>query len=93
MRSEFAASLPRAVKNHLLPPALLYDSGSLCVSLDRHDRVSAAVAFHSRTRLSIANEIEKAIDFELPDEEEKAWRLHEQLGQGPMVLVFYRGDW
>jgi peroxiredoxin len=37
--------------------------------------------------------VEKAIDFELPDHEGKQWRLSDQLKRGPVLLVFYRGDW
>jgi len=37
--------------------------------------------------------VEKAIDFELPDHEGEAWRLADHLAHGPVVLVFYRGDW
>ena len=37
--------------------------------------------------------MDKAIDFELPDHEGKAWRLADHLAGGPVVLVFYRGDW
>ncbi len=37
--------------------------------------------------------MERAIDFELPDHEGKAWRLTDHLAQGPVLLVFYRGDW
>jgi peroxiredoxin len=35
----------------------------------------------------------KAIDFELPDQNGNAWRLADHLARGPVVLVFYRGDW
>ena len=31
--------------------------------------------------------------FELPDEERQPFNLLERLGEGPVVLVFYRGDW
>ncbi|CAA9445100.1 MAG: hypothetical protein AVDCRST_MAG78-2800 [uncultured Rubrobacteraceae bacterium] len=31
--------------------------------------------------------------FELPDEEGSPFGLFEQLRDGPIVLVFYRGDW
>ena len=31
--------------------------------------------------------------FELPDEERRPFNLLEQLEEGPLVLVFYRGDW
>jgi peroxiredoxin len=37
--------------------------------------------------------VDRAIDFELPDHEGKAWRLADHLARGPVVLVFYRGDW
>jgi peroxiredoxin len=32
-------------------------------------------------------------DFELPDQEGKGWRLTDHLTEGPVVLIFYRGDW
>ena len=31
--------------------------------------------------------------FELPDEEGGPFNLPERLEEGPLVLVFYRGDW
>jgi peroxiredoxin len=37
--------------------------------------------------------VEKAPDFELPDERGRPWRLAEKLREGPVLLVFYRGDW
>jgi peroxiredoxin len=37
--------------------------------------------------------VDKAIEFELPDHEGKPWRLADQLERGPVLLVFYRGDW
>jgi peroxiredoxin len=37
--------------------------------------------------------VDKASDFELPDEDGKSWHLADQLARGPIVLVFYRGDW
>jgi len=37
--------------------------------------------------------VDKAIDFELPDHEGKPWRLADGLKRGPVLLVFYRGDW
>jgi peroxiredoxin len=37
--------------------------------------------------------MENAVDFELPDHEARAWRLADHLAHGPVVLVFYRGDW
>ena len=35
----------------------------------------------------------KATEFELPDQEGRPWRLTEHLDIGPVLLVFYRGDW
>ena len=32
-------------------------------------------------------------NFELPDEEGSPFNLLEQLAEGPLVLIFYRGDW
>jgi peroxiredoxin len=37
--------------------------------------------------------MDKAIDFELLDHKGDPWRLTEQFQRGPVVLVFYRGDW
>jgi len=37
--------------------------------------------------------VEKAIDFKLTDHEGKPWRLDDDLARGPVLLVFYRGDW
>ncbi|HLZ94135.1 MAG TPA: redoxin domain-containing protein [Candidatus Dormibacteraeota bacterium] len=37
--------------------------------------------------------MDKAIEFELPDHEGKPWRLADHLQQGPVLLIFYRGDW
>ena len=31
--------------------------------------------------------------FELPDHTGKSWNLDEQLSEGPVMLVFYRGNW
>jgi hypothetical protein len=31
--------------------------------------------------------------FELPDQQDYPWSLSGQLEAGPVVLVFYRGDW
>ena len=35
----------------------------------------------------------KAPDFELPDQQGYPWCLSGALETGPVVLVFYRGDW
>lgn len=32
-------------------------------------------------------------EFELPDADGEAFELSERLQDGPVVLVFYRGDW
>jgi peroxiredoxin len=37
--------------------------------------------------------VERATDFELPDQDGTPWRLSDQLKQGAVLLVFYRGDW
>ena len=37
--------------------------------------------------------VDKAPDFELPDQDGVAWRLADHLEAGPVLLVFYRGDW
>ena len=37
--------------------------------------------------------VEKATDFELPDNGGGKWRLADHLARGPVLLVFYRGDW
>ena len=37
--------------------------------------------------------MKKATDFELPDQDGNPWRLAEHRARGPIVLVFYRGDW
>jgi peroxiredoxin len=37
--------------------------------------------------------MDTASDFELPDQDGNPWRLDEHLGHGPLILVFYRGDW
>ena len=37
--------------------------------------------------------MDRAIDFELPDQEGKSWHLADYLAGGPVLLVFYRGDW
>jgi len=31
--------------------------------------------------------------FELPDERGRPWNMLERCAAGPVVLVFYRGDW
>ena len=37
--------------------------------------------------------VDKAPDFELPDQEGQLWRLTEHLQERPTLVVFYRGDW
>jgi peroxiredoxin len=34
-----------------------------------------------------------AVDFSLPDHTGAAWLLTDALARGPVLLVFYRGDW
>lgn len=36
---------------------------------------------------------EKAPDFRLPDTDGNLLRLSDQVRKGPLLLVFYRGDW
>ena len=36
---------------------------------------------------------EKMPAFELPDHNGENWNLDEQLSEGPVMLVFYRGNW
>ena len=36
---------------------------------------------------------EKMPAFELPDQNGESWNLDDQLSEGPVMLVFYRGDW
>jgi peroxiredoxin len=36
---------------------------------------------------------QKVSYFELPDQQDYPWELSGQLEVGPVVLVFYRGDW
>ncbi len=40
-----------------------------------------------------ATEGDRAPTFELPDEHGEPWNLVQHLTQGPVLLVFYRGDW
>jgi len=37
--------------------------------------------------------VDRATDFELSDQEGRSWRLAAALERGPVLLVFYRGDW
>jgi len=37
--------------------------------------------------------VDKPTDFELPDHHGRPWHLGEKLAEGPVLLVFYRGDW
>ncbi len=34
-----------------------------------------------------------ASDLALPDQDGRPWRLSDALRHGPVILVFYRGDW
>jgi peroxiredoxin len=36
---------------------------------------------------------QKVSSFELPDQRHHPWSLSGQLEVGPVVLIFYRGDW
>jgi peroxiredoxin len=35
----------------------------------------------------------EAPDFTLPDSQGRPWSLGEHLCAGPVLLIFYRGDW
>ena len=37
--------------------------------------------------------MDRATDFVLPDHTGRPWALGERLAEGPVLLVFYRGDW
>lgn len=37
--------------------------------------------------------MDEVTDFELPDQDGRPWRLGARLARGPVLLVFYRGDW
>ncbi|TAN31993.1 redoxin domain-containing protein [bacterium] len=39
------------------------------------------------------SDVDEAIDFELSDQDGKSWHLADHLARGPVLLVFYRGDW
>lgn len=46
------------------------------------------------TETSTGIEVGREIpNFELPDQEGRPFNLAGQLRDGPIVLVFYRGDW
>ena len=47
----------------------------------------------SRVGLCGFVDMDRSIDFDLPDHEGKAWSLADHLERGPALLVFYRGDW
>jgi AhpC/TSA family len=52
-----------------------------------------ALSRNQRSCLCVLIFVDKAIDFELPDHDGKPWRLADELKRGPVLLVFYRGDW
>jgi len=58
-----------------------------------HYQREFVVRGYSMAKLAHVSRMSKAIDFELPDQKGKAWRLADHLARGPVVLVFYRGDW
>jgi peroxiredoxin len=37
--------------------------------------------------------VDRAIDFQLPDHQGRPWHLSEEVRRGPVLVVFYRGDW
>src|SRR5258708_25411834 len=62
-------------------------------TLAMHYQREFVVRGYWMAKQSDVSRMSKAIDFELPDHEGKAWRLADHLARGPVVLVFYRGDW
>jgi peroxiredoxin len=53
-------------------------------------RITAAIAEIGSSGLAVGD---KAPDFSLPDATGRTVSLHERLSGGPVVLVFYRGEW
>jgi peroxiredoxin len=47
----------------------------------------------TETNTDLLREGQKMPNFELPDEGGLPYGLFEHLQRGPLVLVFYRGDW
>jgi peroxiredoxin len=60
------------------------------VASDIDNAVAALAAASSANLVGIGD---RAPDFELPDPFGRPVRLSERLGDGPVVLTFYRGDW
>ena len=56
-------------------------------------RQSVGNSRNQEQRRGVSTLVKNAIDFELPNQEDKAWRLADHLARGPVLLVFYRGDW
>jgi hypothetical protein len=57
------------------------------------DEIRGPLGRNQRSGLGVLMVVDRAIDFELPDHEGKPWLLSDQLEQGPVLIVFYRGDW
>ena len=72
---------------------VVFDIIGTCFSLDRprRRREQAAPALDLLKARRIA--VDRATDFELTDDRGRPWRLGERLAEGPVLLVFYRGDW
>ena len=72
------------LQSPLAPGAVLAPDG---------DTTIGAQMAESRIGLRGFVDMDRSIDFELPDHEGKAWSLADHLERGPALLVFYRGDW
>jgi hypothetical protein len=59
------------------------------------DAIVASLPLRAREGASMADIGlgQKVPYFELPDQRDHPWVLSGQLEVGPVVLVFYRGDW
>jgi hypothetical protein len=51
------------------------------------------IARNQGSRCSVSIVVASGADVDLPDHDGKIWRLSDHLKLGPVLLVFYRGDW
>ncbi len=56
-------------------------------------RAANGVPVAAGQTIQAARRLDRAIDFELPDQDGRPWRLSTALAAGPVAVVFYRGDW
>ena len=64
------------------------------VRVSTHEEVRVSTGERSTERgTTDVREAELPIDFELPDERARPYRLQEHLSDGPVVVLFNRGDW